>query len=62
MPKGAPKGCSRRQIRLHWAVVALIVLQVPSGKAVSHAMGRAMRDDAATILSHAVAVLRPNHP
>jgi cytochrome b561 len=40
MPKPVPAGYSRLQIRLHWAVVGLIVIQFFSGEAVGDVFER----------------------
>jgi cytochrome b561 len=48
-PKGAPGGYSRLQIRLHWAVVGLVVLQYLLHEGVAGAFDRGIESGALTL-------------
>jgi cytochrome b561 len=55
MPKPSPAGYSRLQIRLHWAVVALVILQYLFHEAVAAAFDAGMETGTMTLTGGAVA-------
>ena len=55
MPKTAPAGYSRLQIRLHWAVVILILLQFLFHEGVADAFERGIESGAMTLTGAAIA-------